>query len=141
MVFQMGQNARQWPGISFSTYAMRHFFKKSERLTSRDQITELFTLRTSKFAYPLKMIYQPSADEGQHNHKVMFSVPKKHFKRAVKRNALRRKMREAYRLDKHHIATERPLNIAFIYIEKKELGYAEISGSINKLLRQLPKNI
>ncbi len=72
-------------------------FKKSERLSSKKDIQELFNNGSSFYLYPFKVITLP-ADTSK-LHQVLFSVPKRLFKRAVDRNLLKRRMREAYRLN------------------------------------------
>ena len=72
---------------------------------------------------------------------VMFVVPKKKFKYAHDRNLLKRRMREAFRLNKQGFydrLTEEGLNIqgAFIYTQSKECEYAEIEKAIKTLLMQ-----
>lgn len=55
------------------------------------QILALLKTGQVAFRYPLKLHYQ--AGTGQFG----VSVPKRHFKRAVKRNLLKRRVREAWR--------------------------------------------
>ncbi len=78
--------------------------------------------------------------------RVMVSVSKRRFKRAVMRNRLKRRMREAYRQNKHALcaallSAERQAHIAFQYISNEELEYAEIEKKINKALRRLQERI
>lgn len=77
-------------------------FGKSEKLSSRISIEALFASGDSFISYPLRFVYLEdkklvSADQPQ----VLISVSKRYFKRAVKRNLLKRRMREAYRLNNH----------------------------------------
>ncbi len=54
--------------------------------------------------YPIRMIYaigQCDAASREPQAKIMVSVPKRYFKRAVKRNRVKRQLREAYRRNKH----------------------------------------
>jgi ribonuclease P protein component len=76
------------------------------------------------------------------NVEVLFSVPKKFFKRANKRNLLRRRMKESYRLSKHALveqtaAKQIRLHIALIYSTKELSDYTTINDAINKILEQI----
>lgn len=69
----------------------------------------------------------------------MFVVPKKKFKHANDRNKLKRRMREAYRLQKtdfYKLIEEKGqgVDIAFLYYGNKSEDYASIFTAIQKLL-------
>ena len=84
------------------------------------------------FHYPFKVVYQNISieEEGiQAPNAIMVSVPKRNFKRAVKRNLLKRRIRESYRLNKEILAAPQGCrtNILFVYVSKdiKEFSYIE----------------
>jgi len=83
-------------------------------------------------AWPLRVTYQPTEDDTQ----VLVWAPKSLFKRAVKRNHLRRLMREAYRLNQQMLGDKHYL-IAFNYIDKEEQPYATIERAICKALKKI----
>ena len=125
-------------------------FKKAERLCSRKSITNLFSKGDGFFSYPFKakVLRLPVVDtegieaEYSCNTQVLFSVPKKNFKKAVIRNNIRRKAREAYRLNNFHtefITCER-LHIAFIFIGKKNEPYNIIRNGIKYILDEISKS-
>jgi len=71
----------------------------------------------------------------------MFVAPKKKFRDAHQRNKLKRRMREAYRLQKTAFyegrAQEGALHLAFIYIGNEAQPYDTIAKAIQKLLTNL----
>lgn len=68
--------------------------------------------------------------------RMMVSVPKKNFKRAVKRNLLKRRIREAYRTQKDLLVPE-GVHIMFVYSSQEIAGYEEIRSEIAKILTSI----
>ena len=95
---------------------------KTERLHSKIVIEKMFAggFSRSFSVFPLRAVYM-SVEQQEVPVSILISVPKKRFKRAVKRNRVKRQIREAYRVNKHellNILVERKcrLAIAFIYL-------------------------
>jgi ribonuclease P protein component len=65
-------------------------------------------------------------------HQVLLAVSKKNFKKAVDRNLIKRRMREAFRLNKNSIAASNKLLIAYIYSAKEILTFAQIQERLVK---------
>ncbi len=74
-------------------------------------------------------------ESGSHS-TLLFTVPKRFHKRANKRNLLRRRVKEAYRLNKS-ILEGLSLHIALVYSTKEALDYAHISKSVVRILHQI----
>ena len=72
---------------------------------------------------------------------MLVSVPKKLFRRAVKRNLLKRRTREAFRLEKHGAvrctAREECLRIALVYAAKEEVGTVRLRGSVRRIFAEI----
>ena len=116
-------------------------FPSSERVKSRTTVSRLFGDCDSGFVFPLKykLIIEESASPSV---EVLFSVPKRFHKRANRRNLLKRRMREGYRLQKsplQSVAAERgrAVRIAFIYVSKEELPYNTINNAITRILQEV----
>lgn len=120
---------------------MGNTLSASERVKLRREVAQLFGDCASGFVFPIKYKYivEESAAAGV---AVLFSVPKRLHKRANKRNLLRRRMRESYRLSKEALvaaAQSRGLviKIAFIYVSKEELTYKAIDDAIVNILAEI----
>ena len=115
-------------------------FPKQERLSWKRHIDLLFANGRSFVAFPLRVIYLPVEEDAlSARASVLISVPKKKFKRAVKRNLIKRRMREAYRIHKHDLFDALANNrqrmlVAFLYLDKEILPFSEIEKAMQKAL-------
>ncbi|MBX2841422.1 MAG: ribonuclease P protein component [Flammeovirgaceae bacterium] len=113
-------------------------FSKDEKLTSKKAISLLFKEGKSFFKYPYKLIYSVTPAESQLP-KVLISIPKKNFKKAVDRNKLKRQTREIYRKNKFLFGQEEekfiPNHLGFIYVGKEKEDFSVLERSIIKLLK------
>jgi len=121
-------------------------FPKSEHLCGEIRITRLFTQGDAFIAYPLRVVYLLEQKKDKESVSVMVSVPKKRFKRAVKRNRLKRLMREAYRLNKQNLwekleEKELQIQIAFNYVSNDELDFASIEKKMKVALDRIIEKV
>ena len=117
---------------------MDNHFPKSEKLKQEKVIKQLFSKGKSVYKYPFKLLWlaNSQAEEGT-NPKVLVSVPKRAFKKAVDRNRIKRQIKEAYRLNKSEWLGEldnKPAYLAIIYVAKE---FNESSFITKKLVRVL----
>lgn len=110
---------------------------KKERLSKEKWIQELFAKGSSFYFYPFKVLYLPHPDSGSTVNEVLFSVSKRQFKRAVDRNTIKRRLREAYRLNKSGLHAPEKWLIAYIYTAKtilpSETFQQKVLGTIQKI--------
>jgi len=118
---------------------MANSFPKSNRLCGQMRIAQLYKEGKRFTAWPLRVTYQPTEGETQ----VLVWAPKSLFKRAVKRNHLRRLMREAYRLNQDILTSNSDSGqtsnflIAFNYMDKEEQSFATINKAVCKSLKKI----
>ena len=117
-------------------------FSKIEHLCGEKRITRLYTQGDAFIAYPVRVVFliEPKSDIEPAN--VLISVPKKRFKRAVKRNRLKRLIREAYRLNKQELIEkleekQLQIHVAFNYVSDEELDFVSIEKKIKLSLQKL----
>ena len=103
------------------------------------RIAQLYKEGKRFTAWPLRVTYMPAEGETQ----ILVWAPKSLFKRAVKRNHLRRLMREAYRLNQDILNNHQsPITnnhywIAFNYMDKEEASFAVIEKAVCKSLKKI----
>ena len=120
---------------------MSNTFRKEERLHNFHTINELFNEGKTFIKFPFKVVYLPLKDDLMFPAQVIMSVSKKKFKRANKRNLIRRRMKESYRLNKetlYEILNTQKVNIAiaFIYLPSELLPYHEIDKGMKKVIEK-----
>lgn len=109
---------------------------KQERLCGKKAIERLLAGGRHGSVGPLRYIHM--ADNGEAFNRILISVPKKLFKRAVKRNLLKRRIRECWRRLKHNlIPSEHGRDILFIYTTKDVMTYQEIYSHIETIINRL----
>jgi ribonuclease P protein component len=116
---------------------------KNERLHAEKLIKELFNEGSSFFLYPFKVLFIKKAELTAQPNQVLFSVSKKKIRKATGRNFIKRRLKEAYRLNKHILAPD-GIIVGLIFVGKAEMPFAEIQPKmiqvLNRLKQELPQN-
>ena len=103
---------------------------KTERLSGATAVAALLEHGKHFQAGCLRCKYMPRADEGPS--RIVVSVPKRSFKRAVKRNLLKRRIRESYRRQKGLLA--QPWDLLIVYTSREVLPYETIFADMTEML-------
>ena len=101
---------------------------KSERLCGKKPVAALMERGKGGAVDCLRYKFLPGSDVSR----ILVSVPKRHFKRAVKRNLLKRRIRESYRLQKELLPAG--IDIMFVYLPREVLPSAEINAAMTAVL-------
>lgn len=124
----------------------RETFRKEERLCHKQDINNLFvegnTLHTPGFVLKWRITSNPR----KHPLKLLISVPKRNFKRAVDRNRVKRLIREAFRHNKtilYELLNEQDIHIhaGIVYTGRTLPTQERTNEKISLLLLQLKKKI
>jgi ribonuclease P protein component len=108
-------------------------FYKGEHLKKKKRIDQLFKEGVGKKFFPVALYFLTYAPDEDPYHRILISVPKKHFKKSVVRNKIRRRIREAYRKHKALLYNNfhgLPFLLGYVYISKTVATYAEIEKSV-----------
>ena len=105
-------------------------FPKSERLCGKTAVAALFGQGKSLTGGCLRCRFLFRADDAPA--RIVVSVPKRYFKRAVKRNLLKRRIRESYRRQKDLLGPG--LDVLFVYSSAEVLPYEAIYADMTALL-------
>ena len=125
----------------------RATFGKGEKLKSRKDIDTLFQAGRSLAQFPIRVRYTMAMVEGEKGSaQAGFTVSKKHFKRAVDRNRIKRLLREAYRLQKAPLlqtleAQHQHLHLFFMHTDKTLPDFETLYAAVGKCLHLLHQKI
>ena len=121
-------------------------FTKEERLCNKKLIEGLYHNGSSFLCYPYKVSWLLT-DTGTQPAQVVFGAAKKRFKKAVDRNLIKRRMREAYRLHKQQflydylIGADKKLALSISYIGTEITDYAFMEKKMLKMFIQLTDQV
>ncbi len=118
-------------------------FTKGERLCGVKAISRLFAEGRTLTLPSLRIIYSiMPADKALQPVRILISVPKRNFRKAVDRNLIRRRIREAYRKNKTLLInalseTGKRIDLAAIWIDASLRPYSEVERSVTEMVQKL----
>lgn len=125
---------------------VKNLFPKTESLKQKRLFDSLFKGGQRTFQHPLMLVWKecklPEAVPVQ----IGFSVPKKHFKKAVDRNLIKRRLREAYRLQKHDlhealVSQNKQIALLIVVVKGDNTSYEALTHKMMLLLRLVEAKI
>lgn len=124
----------------------KYYFRKEERLSSLKQIETLYNQGSSFSLYPFRIV-SLVVDSDEYPAKIVITVPKRKFKRAVDRNRIKRLVRESYRHAKadffYNALIEKSisLHLLVIYTGNEIITADKLEKKLNLALNRLIKNV
>lgn len=134
--------------------------RKAEKLRHKTLVGALFSEGKSIYEFPLRLVWRTVGEEQLSKSfragvpektgkmQMLITIPKKKRRRAVDRVLLRRRIREAYRLNRLHLndviserSDIRTLSMAFIFLGEENTSYSELEKKMIRLLERLEKKI
>jgi len=120
---------------------MRNTLCRDERLRGEQVISNIFENGQSFFQSPYKVFWIKIVDATMFPCRFGVSAPKRLFKRAVKRNLLKRRSREAFRINKNIISDAiidgSQVHLMVIYASDKLHTWSEMDESMKKILNRI----
>ncbi|MDO4511436.1 MAG: ribonuclease P protein component [Bacteroidales bacterium] len=119
---------------------------KREKLCSHTAINLMFAHGKCVISYPLRAVYRVGDARAEAPVRFMITIPKKKIRKAVGRVLLRRRTREAYRLNRALLVpalaeAEKSVDVAFIYLSKEPADYAVIEEKMKVILDKIRKAV
>ncbi|MBE6310454.1 MAG: ribonuclease P protein component [Bacteroidales bacterium] len=113
---------------------------KYEKLCSRTAINNIFQGGKSAICYPLRAAFTISAENAPTQ--FLITIPKKKIRKAVKRVLLRRRVREAYRLNRNRLTPilnkqGKSIKVAFVYLSDEIADYDTINTKMQALMDKI----
>ncbi len=124
----------------------KYIFSNKERLSSTKIINSLFNTGNNSVLYPFKVYWMEVDEIFKFPARVLINVSGKKISRSSKRNLLKRRIKEAYRLNKHILykslkSNNKSIILAYIYISPEILKYIEIEKVLKGSFKLIINNL
>ena len=122
---------------------MNQTFKKTEILKSKIAFSDLIAKGDSAKKFPFVLVWNKVDTAQEFRLKTAFSVSKKRFPLAVNRNAMKRKIKEIYRLNKivWYSQLKHNYTLLLIYTSKEKLKSSEMETKLKQIFHRFIENV
>lgn len=140
---RVSNNTPLTPPSRGESHEIRFKFPKKEKLKSKILFEKLFSEGKSVSSYPIKLLYLKAILPLDVSIQAGVTIPKKNFKSAVKRNRIKRLLRESYRLNKATVFnnSEGTFAFLFLYLGKEMPAYEQVATHMKLVLAKFNKKI
>lgn len=117
---------------------------KKEKLCSATAIDALFAPgggARRAMGFPVRAVWRENPARHADCAQFLVMVPKKRLRHAVDRVTMRRRIREAYRLNRHLFPADSRIDIAFIYVASELRPYADVERGVCRILGAIARSI
>lgn len=127
-----------------TTPPLRYTLHKDERLHLKRDVDALFASGSAFIAFPLRVVWRvsPATEERGAHCAILAVAAKKYFRRANKRNRVKRLIRESYRLRKHTLLDyarthQLQIHLGLLSVAKELPTQAEVNKGMDKAIARL----
>lgn len=115
---------------------------KVNKLCSPKIIDEIFESGKQVKSYPFVLKFKETTLPKDVRFQIVFSAPKRTFRKAVQRNRIKRLCKEAFRVQRHELDTylktqDKQLALFLVYTPKEELSVNLLGGRTEKLIKKI----
>ena len=119
----------------------KNSFTKVERLCSKKLFAELFENGNAFYSFPFRVVWIFNPSTNSSVSQIAISVPKRTFKKAVDRNLIKRRIKEAFRIDKHQLydyleSNNKQIIFVLIYREATITDYLTTEKAVRNMLKK-----
>lgn len=121
---------------------MDYCLGKENKLCSPKIIDDVFATGYQLKSYPFVLKFKETTLPKDVSYQIVFSAPKRTFRKATQRNRIKRLCKEAFRLHKHSLDEflanhNKQLALFLVYTTKEELSVTLLGGQTDKLIKKI----